>query len=294
MPRKRNSACKPEESMPAAEVPAQGAGESKDADEIRAFRPSWPPRVPKQGPDESNDVEDRKAAEVREAEEAAWFYEVQEALEVDDPKTGEPFLPVTKVQEVLQAARAKAISSPQDFRDYLLATYDALNSRAPTTSLARSKYWKKRELEEATLRYLRLLIVDMWDMARKVGAPQHPPPPLPAVDYEAAAWPALDTLLAWTKAIIPRPAPDQSRVAQAEGGGPVKLPLSRQKAYRQYRWALSISPELQGATDRQVYDWLADRREEGETLPHFATWQRYLREARAAHDSPKHTPCPGP
>jgi hypothetical protein len=70
-----------------------------------------------------------------------------------------------------------------------------------------------------------------------------------------------------------------------------KTPLSpsRQKAYQQYLSAVASDPELGGATDRAVYNWLEAHLEEGDQLPSFSVWARYLRDARATHHTGKHT-----
>jgi hypothetical protein len=86
---------------------------------------------------------------------------------------------------------------------------------------------------------------------------------------------------------------DQPAAEQGEGAGGAKLSPSRLKAFQQYQWAVSSSAELQGATDRQVYEWLREHLDQGESLPAFATWTRYLSEARAAHDSRKYSPRAG-
>jgi hypothetical protein len=80
--------------------------------------------------------------------------------------------------------------------------------------------------------------------------------------------------------------PDQGDGEQPEGAG---LPPSRQKAYSQYLWAVKENAELDGATDQQVYDWLSEHLEDGEQLPPFNTWSRYVREARSHHNTSKHS-----
>jgi hypothetical protein len=65
-----------------------------------------------------------------------------------------------------------------------------------------------------------------------------------------------------------------------------KLPLSRKKAYGQYDWALKQNRALQGATDREVFDWL--KSDGSEKLPSFPTWSKYVRDARRATDTNKH------
>jgi hypothetical protein len=68
-----------------------------------------------------------------------------------------------------------------------------------------------------------------------------------------------------------------------------KLAPSRQKAFGQFRWAIEQNAALDGAADRDVYDWLTEHLDDGEQLPTFETWGRYLREARAAADARKNT-----
>jgi hypothetical protein len=64
---------------------------------------------------------------------------------------------------------------------------------------------------------------------------------------------------------------------------------SRQKAYQQYLSAVASDPELVGATDRAVYEWLEAHLEEGDKLPSFSIWARYLRDARPKYNASKHT-----
>ncbi len=43
-------------------------------------------------------------------------------------------------------------------------------------------------------------------------------------------------------------------------------------------------------TDREAWEWLLSHRRNGEDLPQFETWQRYLREARSFYGFQKNTP----
>jgi hypothetical protein len=67
------------------------------------------------------------------------------------------------------------------------------------------------------------------------------------------------------------------------------LSPSRKKAYAQYLSAVTRNAALDGATDLQVYNWVTEHVEEDEKLPPFATWSRYLREARAACETRKNS-----
>jgi hypothetical protein len=67
------------------------------------------------------------------------------------------------------------------------------------------------------------------------------------------------------------------------------LPPCRKKAYSQYLWALEQNSELKGATDRQVYAWLEQKLESDERLPSLNSWLRYVRDARRAMGTNKHT-----
>ncbi len=67
------------------------------------------------------------------------------------------------------------------------------------------------------------------------------------------------------------------------------LPPSRVKAMSQFVDAVSKCPALNGATDREVYDWI-DEHSDGDPLPNFDTWSRYLRDAREAAGISKNTP----
>jgi hypothetical protein len=61
-----------------------------------------------------------------------------------------------------------------------------------------------------------------------------------------------------------------------------KLPPSRHRAYAQYLDAIRRNTALTDASDQDVYAWLQDYLDEGEKLPTFATWSKYVREARKA------------
>jgi len=96
---------------------------------------------------------------------------------------------------------------------------------------------------------------------------------------------------------------DESPTAEADeqqpssgGKAPAtpKLAPSHEIAFRQYLDAVEKNPtQLNGATDREVYDWLGNHVEAGEELPSFATWSRYLRKARDFYDAQKNTPRAG-
>jgi hypothetical protein len=99
----------------------------------------------------------------------------------------------------------------------------------------------------------------------------------------------------------PTPAAEGKGVGGAKGTMPAptigqpegvrRLKKSRETAYRLFQWALDQKPELK--TDREVYDWLNDHQDLPEELPSFASWSRYLREARDFHDDHKHAPRSG-
>jgi DNA-binding NtrC family response regulator len=71
-----------------------------------------------------------------------------------------------------------------------------------------------------------------------------------------------------------------------------RLPPSRLKAYQLFQWALEQAPELGDAADAVVFRWLQeDPRVAGEGLPdRSATFERYLRDARAYYNDHKNTP----
>jgi hypothetical protein len=98
------------------------------------------------------------------------------------------------------------------------------------------------------------------------------------------------------------PAPPAAKAGQSEGDGAgpepatkatgeKKLSPSREKAYRQFEWAVRTNAALDGATDCEVYNWLAEHLDRGESLPQYSTWTRYLSDARAAYDTRKHNRC---
>jgi hypothetical protein len=68
-----------------------------------------------------------------------------------------------------------------------------------------------------------------------------------------------------------------------------KLPPSRRTAFKQYQLAVSSGTLASNPTDREAYDWCTGHND-GDPLPRFETWARYLREARRAHGTQKHTP----
>jgi hypothetical protein len=83
----------------------------------------------------------------------------------------------------------------------------------------------------------------------------------------------------------------QERTEQSDedaGSGKGQLKPSREKAYRLFCWAMEQEPTLK--TDLDVYNWLHERSDLPDELPCFATWSKYLREARAYHQDHKHTP----
>jgi hypothetical protein len=87
--------------------------------------------------------------------------------------------------------------------------------------------------------------------------------------------------------------PATKETEQVEVTGGAGLSPSRRKAYQQHQWAVESNVELEGTTDRQVYDWLGEHLDENEQLPPFSTWSRYLRDARASYGTSKHTPRAG-
>jgi hypothetical protein len=79
------------------------------------------------------------------------------------------------------------------------------------------------------------------------------------------------------------PAPLESGEAKTASLSP-----SRLKAMGQYLDAVRKCPHLKGDTDQAVYDWVAEH-SDGDPLPPFATWSRYLRGARQATGTGKNT-----
>jgi hypothetical protein len=78
---------------------------------------------------------------------------------------------------------------------------------------------------------------------------------------------------------------DQGEANSPEGAA-AKLAPSRQKALSQYIDAKEKCPHL--STDREVYDWLKEH-SDGDPLPSFASWSRYLRHAFDATDGSRNT-----
>jgi hypothetical protein len=73
------------------------------------------------------------------------------------------------------------------------------------------------------------------------------------------------------------------------------LPVSRRKAYGQYRDALRRNPDFgDEPTEEAVYNWVKEHWDPNDgKLPKFTTWSRYLREARAAVGEQKNKPRGG-
>ena len=84
----------------------------------------------------------------------------------------------------IQEERAVAVSSPASFRDYAQEVYDRLDVLVEPGGDA--IHWRGQ-------------IEVLWDMARQVGNPDHPPPPLPPVEREAHAKSAIDSILRWVR-----------------------------------------------------------------------------------------------
>jgi hypothetical protein len=84
--------------------------------------------------------------------------------------------------------------------------------------------------------------------------------------------------------------PDQSPASLAQSGAKPKLKPSRARAYSQWKNAVEQNAAFcDTTTDREVYDWVADH-DDDDVLPSFATWARYVGEARAYHGTPKYAP----
>ncbi|NOY42979.1 MAG: hypothetical protein GXP26_14230 [Planctomycetes bacterium] len=84
-------------------------------------------------------------------------------------------------------------------------------------------------------------------------------------------------------------------VEAAVGDAAAKLKPSEEKAYGQYKAAIDSNAKLDGARDRDIYDWMDQNQlEEDETLPTFSTWQRQLRAGRKYHGEQKNTPRVAP
>lgn len=130
----------------------------------------------------------------------------------------------------------------------------------------------------------------IWGRYKNVSSPQ-----TPYAVYTFLPTPALRMWFenqARTKQAEETGAPrDQGGAGQGEGDGESvkeQLKPSREKAYRLFQWAMEQKPDLK--TDRDVYDWLNEYPDLPDELPTFATWCKYLREARAFHKDHKHTP----
>lgn len=68
-----------------------------------------------------------------------------------------------------------------------------------------------------------------------------------------------------------------------------KLSCSVEKAYQQFD---SYQAQYVNCTDREAYDWLK-KHNDGDPLPNFDTWTRYLRKARNFYGTNKNTPRSG-
>lgn len=119
-------------------------------------------------------------------------------------------------------------------------------------------------------------------------------------DFAAASVQAIDVLMSWlddvpkpeTEATSEPPKPVEPQAETLAGGDyaagdraeaigkPAKLRPCDDKAWSQYRLAIEDNPEL--TTDQAAYDWFIEHvADEGESLPAFASWVKYVRLARA-------------
>jgi hypothetical protein len=98
-----------------------------------------------------------------------------------------------------------------------------------------------------------------------------------------------------TSSALPRTDADREPTTPSDDPGLApKLAPSREKAYLQFLAAVATDPNrLSGAPDSEVYSSVKEHLEAGERLPSFATWSRYLREAREVHSAQKNTPRSG-
>jgi hypothetical protein len=85
-------------------------------------------------------------------------------------------------------------------------------------------------------------------------------------------------------------APDGARGSESVGDSRGKVRPCDRRAMWQYREATEQDRSLD--TDRKVYDFLREHLDEDDErkLPRFATWAKYLRRARGATGTQKHTP----
>jgi hypothetical protein len=206
---------------------------------------------------------------------------------------------------ILEGPRATAAKLILDASDAIL-----------TANLSRGEYRIGEIVEttahKAVLAYAQSIVNVAWHrQAQRMRAgteePQDNDPDWP-MTWATAVWPhirgvfaeksvfdwnavrvALEREHAATAAAVVTASPhDQGGAAEGEQPEVVKLAPSRLKAYQQFQWAVTMNPELEGASDQQVYDWLTEHLDEGDPLPLFGTWRRYVSEARAAYDTRKH------
>lgn len=81
--------------------------------------------------------------------------------------------------------RAKAVSSPNHFRNYVRAAYSA------------GDILPDANIPDDEINNWRGIVHDLWEMARNVQGVEEKPPPLPPIDSEASAFSAMDQLLNW-------------------------------------------------------------------------------------------------
>ncbi len=85
--------------------------------------------------------------------------------------------------------------------------------------------------------------------------------------------------------------PSPKKPGAREPTRPGRLKPSQAKAYGQWKRAIELNAELDGASDRTVYDWVAENMlDEGEKPPAFGTWARQLRAGRSFHGNQKNEP----
>lgn len=124
----------------------------------------------------------------------------------------------------------------------------------------------------------------LFDAAVALDLGDVPPLPCePRTGRDAVA--LLDALIDWCRTKQETPAADTK---------PIALGDAERRAWERYQEALKMKPELAGATDRDVYDFIRNAMLPGDDrrrrqLPLFETWSRYLRTARRVKGCPKRT-----
>src|SRR5262249_23061222 len=129
---------------------------------------------------------------------------------------------------------------------------------------------------------------ELGKLFRRLVPPEQPRKPAESTQREGGEKPEGDA----QRGVPTQPA-DQGAAASGASVKGKTLPPAREKAYSQWKWAIEQNAEFSDeTTDHEVYKWLEEHWD-GDKLPSFASWSRYLRNARRTHGESKYSPRRG-